>query len=53
MNHFKGEVAHKRLIMSRHKNLNDYDYLLNDRNKIGADSFSGERIHFWIERFPD
>lgn len=48
-----GEVAHKRLILSHHKNLNDGDYLVDDRTKNGADAFSGEHIHFGTEAFPD
>ena len=48
-----GEKAHKRLILSHHKNLNSGDYLIDDRLKNGADKFSGEHIHFGTEKFPD
>ena len=48
-----GKVAHKRLILSHHKNLNDGDYLVDDRTKNGADAFSGELLYFDTERFPD
>jgi len=48
-----GEKAHKRLILSHHKNLNDGAYLVDDRTKNGADAFSGEHIHFGTEQFPN
>ena len=48
-----GEHAIKRLILTHHKNLNTGDYLIDDRLKRGADSFSGEHIHFGTEKFPD
>lgn len=48
-----GEKAHKRLILSHHKNLNNGAYLVDDRTKNGADAFSGEHIHFGTEQFPD
>ena len=41
-----GEIAHKRLIFSHHKNLNKGDYLIDDRKANGAGSFSGKHIHF-------
>ena len=47
-----GEVAHKRLILSHHKNLNMGDYLIDDRTANGADRFQGEHIHFGTEKFP-
>jgi 5'(3')-deoxyribonucleotidase len=50
---YLGESAYKRLILSHHKNLNDGDYLIDDRTKNGADRFVGEHIHFGTERFPD
>lgn len=46
-------VAHKRLILSHHKNLNIWDYLIDDRTKNGADRFSGELVLFWSEQYPD
>lgn len=48
-----GKPAHKRLILSHHKNLNDGDFLVDDRTKNGADAFSGEHIHFGTLLFPD
>ncbi len=45
--------AYKRLILTHHKNLNSGDFLIDDRDKNGADSFSGELILFDSERFPD
>lgn len=50
---YLGTLAHKRLILSHHKNLNAGDYLIDDRLKNGADKFMGEHIHFGTERFPD
>jgi 5'(3')-deoxyribonucleotidase len=49
---FLGDPAHKRLILSHHKNLNLGDFLVDDRTKNGADRFQGEHIHFGTERFP-
>ncbi len=48
-----GQSAHKRLILSHHKNLNDGHYLVDDRTKNGADRFAGEHVHFGTARFPD
>ncbi|MEE2904632.1 MAG: hypothetical protein VYC39_20045 [Myxococcota bacterium] len=48
-----GPSAHKRLILSHHKNLNSGDYLIDDRTKNGAADFAGEHIHFGTEKFPD
>ena len=48
-----GKNAHKRLILTHHKNLNKGDYLIDDRTKNGADKFSGELIQFGTEKFPD
>ncbi len=47
-----GKAAHKRFILSHHKNLNDGDYLVDDRTKNGADAFSGRHIHFGTDAFP-
>lgn len=46
-------VLYKRLILSHHKNLNQGDYLIDDRLRNGADKFTGEHIHFGTEKFPD
>ena len=48
-----GEVAHKRLILSHHKNLNNGDFLIDDRPNNGADTFSGKLVVFGGEAFPD
>ena len=46
-------AAHKRLILSHHKNLNSGDFLIDDRTKNGAGEFEGEHIHFGTDKFPD
>ena len=48
-----GEKAHKRLIISHHKNMNKGHYLIDDREKNGAIHFEGELIKFGSEQFPD
>ena len=48
-----GRCAYKRLILTHHKNLNAGDFLVDDRDKNGADRFQGEHILFGSERFPD
>lgn len=48
-----GEGAHKRLILTHHKNLNRGDYLVDDRTKHGVPGFEGEHIHFGTTKFPD
>lgn len=48
-----GQAAHKRLILSHHKNLCAGDYLIDDRLKNGVEKFGGEHIHFGTEKFPD
>jgi 5'(3')-deoxyribonucleotidase len=48
-----GKEAHKRLILSHHKNLNIGHYLVDDRTKNGADKFQGEHIHFGQDPFLD
>jgi 5'-nucleotidase len=48
-----GETAHKRLILSHHKNLNSGDYLVDDRTKNGADRFQGELILFGSDEFKN
>ena len=47
-----GPAAHKRLILSHHKNLNAGDFLIDDRTKNGAGEFGGEHIHFGTDKFP-
>ena len=48
-----GPAAHKRLILSHHKNLNAGNFLIDDRTKNGAGEFRGEHIHFGTNKFPD
>jgi len=50
---YLGESAYKRLILTHHKNLNQGDYLIDDRTKNGAGEFKGELIQFGTEKFPD
>ena len=50
---YLGKHAYKRLILSHHKHLNHGDYLIDDREKNGADKFVGELILFGGEKFPD
>ena len=50
---YLGQSAHKRLILSHHKNLNMGDYLIDDRTVNGAAQFNGEHIHFGTEKFPN
>lgn len=46
-------IAKRRLILSHHKNLNKWDFLVDDRIRNGSDMFEWELLHFWSERFPD
>lgn len=48
-----GDVAYKRLILTHHKDLNRGDYLIDDRDKRGADSFGDRLILFRSEKYPD
>ncbi len=48
-----GAPAHKRLILSHNKHLNQGAYLIDDRLANGADRFTGEHIHFGTDTFPD
>jgi len=47
------EVAHKRLILTHHKNLNVGDFIIDDRKARGVEQFKGEHIHFGQEPFLD
>ncbi|MCF8365059.1 MAG: hypothetical protein K9H16_04720 [Bacteroidales bacterium] len=49
---YLGTVAHKRLILSHHKNLLKGDFIVDDRDKRGVKEFVGEHIHFGTEKFP-
>ena len=44
---------HKRLILTHHKNLNNGDFLIDDRIKNGVDRFSGVHIHFGSPEWPN
>ena len=46
-------AAHKRLILSHHKNLLNGDILIDDRTVHGAAEFNGSFIQFGTERYPD
>ena len=51
---YLGDVVHKRLILTHHKNLNHGDFLVDDRpTHRGADRFVGELLHFGSDEFPD
>lgn len=43
---FLGEVAHKRLILSHHKNLLNGQYIIDDRLVRGVSKFNGKHIYF-------
>lgn len=44
---------YKRLILSHHKNLNTGDFLVDDREKNGANQFQGQLILFGSQEYPD
>jgi 5'(3')-deoxyribonucleotidase len=46
-------VFYKRLIISHHKNLNQGDYLIDDKVKNGASGFEGKLIQFGSVEFPN
>ena len=48
-----GTVAHKRLILSHHKDLNKGHFLVDDRPNNGASEFEGEWLRFGSAEFPD
>lgn len=50
---YLGKPAHKRLILSSHKNLNIGHFLVDDRIKNGAGHFFGRLILFGSPEFPD
>ena len=47
---YLGENARKRLILSHHKNLNQGDFLIDDRPNNGAEDFQGEWLQFGPEK---
>lgn len=50
---YLGDRAYKRLILTHHKDLNRGDFLIDDREKNGADRFAGELILFGSKQYPD
>ena len=46
-------LFHKKVILSHCKDLNEGDFLIDDRKKNGAKDFKGEWIHFGTDKFPD
>lgn len=50
---YLGDDAHKRLILTHHKNLNKGDYLIDDRPNNGAQYFNGKIIVFGSNEFPN
>ncbi len=49
----ENSIFYKRLIISHHKNLNNGDYLIDDRPNNGAKYFTGKWIHFGSSDFPN
>jgi 5'(3')-deoxyribonucleotidase len=49
----KESAFYKRLIITHRKDLNQGDFLIDDRTKNGAGEFKGELIQFGSERFPN
>lgn len=47
------EKAKKRLILSHRKDLNIWDFLVDDRLANGSENFSWEHIHFWQKWFEN
>ncbi len=50
---YLGDLAHKRLILSHNKHLNDGDFLIDDRTANGAGDFKGEHVKFLSEEFQN
>jgi 5'-nucleotidase len=50
---YLGDAAHKRLILTHHKNLNRGDVLIDNRRRRGARRFRGEFIQFGANEYPD
>ena len=50
---YLGENAYKRLILTHHKNLNKGHFLVDDREKNGANEFEGKHILFGSKGFED
>ncbi len=50
--HF-GELAKHKLILTKRKDLNIGDYLIDDTTRNGVDKFKGEHLHFGTDKYPD
>jgi 5'-nucleotidase len=50
---YLGDVAYKRLILTHHKDLNRGAYLIDDREKRGAEAFGDGLILFGSDDYPD
>ena len=48
----KDGLQYKRLVLSHNKNLNQGDFLIDDRDANGAGNFMGELIRFRSQKFP-
>ena len=53
VNRHLGALAHKRLILSHHKDLCMGHFLIDDRTKNGSERFAGEHILFGSTQFPN
>jgi 5'-nucleotidase len=51
--HWLGDAAYKKLILSHNKSIVQGDYLIDDRIKNGVAEFPGEHIHFGQPEFPN
>lgn len=49
----EGTPAHKKLILSHHKNLNKGAVIVDDRTKRGVEKFDGLHIHFGTPKWPN
>tara|TARA_B100001013_G_C24432163_1_gene372207 strand:- start:82 stop:603 length:522 start_codon:yes stop_codon:yes gene_type:complete len=47
---YLGDVAYKKLILSHHKNLNEGDYLIDDRDQNGAGEWGDRLLRFGFDR---
>ena len=49
----ENSILYKRLILTHHKNLNDGQFIIDDRTKNRVDLFEGEHIQFGNKKFPN
>lgn len=47
------DIFHKRIVITHRKDLLRGDFLIDDRDRNGADAFQGKLIKFGSEEFPD